>query len=143
MKEIKRYEVVSVDGVPAHRLSQEGRWVKYDDKEAIVTEKDAHIAALQEQVRALTTERDASRKAIADIYKAVIGGRPGWSNWDAYLDDIVEEVSTALHEIRAQGVEEFAEDCKVKAVLESRTFWTDVSSSAEEFAAAIRAGEQP
>lgn len=34
MTEIKRYEVVSVDGVPAHRPSDSGRWVKHEDHAA-------------------------------------------------------------------------------------------------------------
>ncbi|GAB3400934.1 hypothetical protein GCM10027361_00490 [Erwinia aphidicola] len=100
---------------------------------AVYVERDA----LQEQVRALAAERDGSLKAIADIYMAVIGGRPGWSNWQAYLDDIVEEVSTNLREIRAQAMDEAVEEVDE---------WIGNDLLAQELrkkAARIRAGEQP
>lgn len=62
---------------------------------------DAH----QQTVSALEAERDAARNALASIYKTVTGERPEWSNWHAYIDDIVEEVGAAVEDIQAQGVE--------------------------------------
>ncbi|MEB7893064.1 hypothetical protein NGK65_04880 [Serratia ureilytica] len=67
---------------------------------------DAH----QQVVSALEAERDAARNALASIYKTVTGERPEWSNWQAYLDDIVEEIGAAIAAIQAQGVEKFADD---------------------------------
>jgi len=52
---------------------------------------------------ALAVERDAARNALASIYKTVTGELPEWSNWHAYLDDIVEEVGAALAAIEARG----------------------------------------
>lgn len=102
------------------------------------------IAALLEQVRALAAERDGSLKAIADIYMAVIGGRPGWSNWHAYLDDIVEEVSTALHEIRDQAVNGFSEFCGDNSVFIKETCnYDSLADAACIYLARIREGEQP
>lgn len=131
MTEIKRYEM-NYKGLP--EPDDKGVWVFHEDHAAIV-------AALQEQVRALAAERDASRKAIAEIYMAVIGGRPGWSNWHAYLDDIVEEVATTLLDIRAQGVEALRDsisdiDNGIENTIDLHHYCTD-------FAVRIRAGEQP
>jgi len=107
---------------------------------AVYVERDA----LQEQVRALTAERDGSLKAIADIYMAVIGGRPGWSNWHAYLDDIVEEVSTAIHEIRDQAVNGFSEFCGDNSVFIKETCnYDSLADAACIYLARIREGEQP
>ncbi|EQA8945311.1 hypothetical protein ACX9QK_003792 [Serratia marcescens] len=63
----------------------------------------------QQAVSDLEAERDAARNAIAAIYKAVTGECPEWSNWHAYLDDIVEEVGAAVANIQAQGVEKAIE----------------------------------
>lgn len=136
MTEIKRYEM-NHKGLP--EPDDKGVWVFHEDHVAIVAE-------LQEQVRALAAERDGSLKAIADIYMAVIGGRPGWSNWQAYLDDIVEEVSTTLREIRAQAIEEFASKQKLTADSshgDSQRIARGAQCRAEFFASRIRAGEQP
>lgn len=65
---------------------------------------DAH----QQVVSALEAERDAARNALASIYKTVTGELPEWSNWHAYLEDIVEEVGAAVADIQAQGVEKSA-----------------------------------
>jgi hypothetical protein len=55
---------------------------------------------------ALKAERDAALQAIAAMYEAVTGEYPEWSNWHAYLDDIVEEVDAALSAVRAQAIED-------------------------------------
>lgn len=67
------------------------------------------------QLAAVVAERDAARNAIAAIYKSVTGENPEWSNWTAYLDDIVEEMGTAVREIEARGVEKFADKCMKKS----------------------------
>ncbi|HFI5325869.1 TPA: hypothetical protein ACGQSM_003702 [Serratia liquefaciens] len=54
---------------------------------------------------ALAVERDDARNALASIYKTATGELPEWSNWHAYLDDIVEEVDAKLAALQAQGVE--------------------------------------
>lgn len=77
------------------REAEHGELVQFDDH--------------QQAVSALEAERDAARNAIAAIYKAVTGELPEWSNWHAYLDDIVEEVGAKIAAIEARGVEKFAE----------------------------------
>ncbi len=79
---------------------------------ALIRVRDGYISALkaerdaqQKRADALAVERDAARNALASIYKTVTGERPEWSNWQAYLDDIVEEIGAAIAAIRAQGVE--------------------------------------
>lgn len=173
MTEIKRYVPANDDRGEGTvvRNDQSGTVVFYDDHAAIVIAKDARISALQEQVLALAAERDGSLKAIADIYMALIGGRPGWSNWQAYLDDIVEEVSTTLREIRAQARAEgiyfaanrllaawesgFVDDTPAAAhdisgaILSAVEFLQNADEGefkrdyADEVRARIRAGEQP
>ncbi|HBH6867720.1 TPA: hypothetical protein KUM74_002162 [Serratia marcescens] len=70
---------------------------------ALIRVRDGYISALkaerdaqQKRADALAVERDAARNALASIYKTVTGELPEWSNWHAYLDDIVEEVGTAI-----------------------------------------------
>ncbi|MBH3136431.1 hypothetical protein I5M99_06265 [Serratia marcescens] len=81
---------------PFAREAEHGEYVRFD----------AH----QQKVSALEAERDAARNALASIYKTVTGERPEWSNWQAYLDDIVEEIGADIAAIQAQGVEKFADD---------------------------------
>ncbi|HEJ9146339.1 TPA: hypothetical protein SML79_000303 [Serratia marcescens] len=78
------------------REAEHGELVQFDDHQQAVSDLEA--------------ERDAARNAIAAIYKAVTGECPEWSNWHAYLDDIVEEVGAKLADLQAQGVEKFADD---------------------------------
>ncbi len=78
------------------RETEHGELVQFDDHQQAVSDLEA--------------ERDAARNAIAAIYKAVTGECPEWSNWHAYLDDIVEEVGAKLAALQAQGVEKFADD---------------------------------
>lgn len=76
------------------REAEHGELVQFDDHQQAVSDLEA--------------ERDAARNAIAAIYKAVAGECPEWSNWHAYLDDIVEEVGAKLATLQAQGVEKSA-----------------------------------
>ncbi|MDU4688603.1 MAG: hypothetical protein E6Y18_06245 [Serratia marcescens] len=76
------------------REAEHGELVQFDDHQQAVSDLEA--------------ERDAARNAIAAIYKAVTGECPEWSNWHAYLDDIVEEVGAKLAALQAQGVEKAA-----------------------------------
>ena len=78
------------------REAEHGELVQFDDHQQAVSDLEA--------------ERDAARNAIAAIYKAVTGECPEWSNWHAYLDDIVEGVGAKLAALQAQGVEKFADD---------------------------------
>lgn len=159
MKEIKRYRFAVENAEEYMTEVNNGSFVMYEDHAAIVSALQEQVRALKErlqlvadlndvasalhveaenQVRALAAERDGSLKAIADIYMAVIGGRPGWSNWQAYLDDIVEEVSTNLREIRAQARAEgihFAAN-RLLAAWESG-FFDDTPAAAHDISGAI------
>ncbi|MGP1224192.1 hypothetical protein [Serratia sp. CY38905] len=70
---------------PFARENEHGEFVKFSDYEVLKAEHDA-----------LAVERDAARNALASIYKTVTGELPEWSNWHAYLEDIVEEVGAAI-----------------------------------------------
>ncbi|MBM0400843.1 hypothetical protein QZQ04_10255 [Serratia marcescens] len=85
------------------REAEHGELVRFDAHQQVVS-------ALEAERDALAVERDAARIALASIYKTVTGELPEWSNWHAYLDDIVEEVGAALAAIQAQGVEKYASD---------------------------------
>ncbi|WP_413712698.1 hypothetical protein IBZ16_13850 [Serratia marcescens] len=63
---------------------------------ALIRVRDGYISALKAERDAMAVERDAARNALASIYKTVTGELPEWSNWHAYLDDIVEEVGAAI-----------------------------------------------
>ncbi|BEO08437.1 TPA: hypothetical protein ACHQNL_001373 [Serratia marcescens] len=100
MTTIKRftpdYKIHAVRFEAFAREAEHGELVQFDDHQQAVSDLEA--------------ERDAARNAIAAIYKAVTGECPEWSNWHAYLDDIVEEVGAKLAALQAQGVEKFADD---------------------------------
>lgn len=83
------------------REAEHGEYVKFDAHQQVVS-------ALEAERDAMAVERDAARNALASIYKTVTGELPEWSNWHAYLDDIVEEVGAAVADIQAQGVEKSA-----------------------------------
>ncbi|MCH6191228.1 hypothetical protein J9788_01040 [Serratia sp. X10] len=95
---------------PFAREAEHGEYVRFDAHQQKVSALEAERDALADRVNALTVERDAARNALASIYKTVTGERPEWSNWQAYLDDIVEEIGAAIAAIQAQGVEKFADD---------------------------------
>ncbi|MBE5255630.1 hypothetical protein INR59_16705 [Serratia marcescens] len=83
------------------REAEHGELVQFDAHQQVVS-------ALEAERDAMAVERDAARNALASIYKTVTGELPEWSNWHAYLDDIVEEVGAAVADIHAQGVEKSA-----------------------------------
>lgn len=83
------------------REAEHGELVQFDAHQQVVS-------ALEAERDAMAVERDAARNALASIYKTVTGELPEWSNWHAYLEDIVEEVGAAVADIQAQGVEKFA-----------------------------------
>lgn len=64
MTEIKRYDVVLVDGVPAHRPSEQGRWVKHGD-----------LAELQDQLQrySMSAGQVDQRKSESDAVRVALG----------------------------------------------------------------------
>jgi len=109
---------------------------------------EAQVAALQEQVRALAAEnsiQDFIISAVKDLVRES-EGVAGWhlngdiATWDKVLPELnhseTPATDAALREIRADG----AMACGVHL-----REWYDyqVEERAEEFAAAILAGEQP
>lgn len=90
------------------RETEHGELVRFDAHQQVVSALEAERDALADRVNALAVERDAARNALASIYKTVTGELPEWSNWHAYLEDIVEEVGAAVADIQAQGVEKSA-----------------------------------
>lgn len=64
MTEIKRYNACSTKAITLFNETEHGRWVKHDDHAAIVAGKDAQVAALQEQVRALAAENSELKIAV-------------------------------------------------------------------------------
>lgn len=104
------------------------------------------IKKLTDRVNALAVERDAARNVLDSIYKTVTGEHPEWSNWHAYLDDIVEEVGAALAAIQAQGVEKLANklDAEIEQIMRGAFFYDEISSReaiskmVREFAAELR-----
>ncbi|BEL80115.1 hypothetical protein SM12BL3_14220 [Serratia marcescens] len=97
---------------PFARENEHGELVKFSDYEV------------------LKAERDAARNALASIYKTVTGELPEWSNWHAYLDDIVEEVGAAVADIQAQGVEKLADklDAEIEQIMRGAFFYDEISS---------------
>lgn len=58
--------------------------------------KDKRIAELERDETQLIEERDSAEKALADMYEAVMGERPEWSNLFGYadaIDDVAQHVN--------------------------------------------------
>ena len=118
MKEINRFYIMG-NKLP----SDDGSIVSYKDHAAIVAAKDARIAALQEQVRALSAEcKSVYAHALEEGYQFYPGG--------------IEYTYAALREIRAQVLDDMADDCEADWLY---TYIDELRSSA----ARIRSGEQP
>lgn len=142
MTEIKRCDVVLVDGVPAHRPSESGRWVMYEDHAAIV-------AALQEQVRALAAEVSMVKEAVEQHANCFSVCQSCGREEPSETDDVVWMVrkigtpatDAILREIRAQAIEALRDsisdiDNGIENTIDLHHYCTD-------FAFRIRTGEQP
>jgi hypothetical protein len=105
--ETKRYEpdFSYESGLPGMFETSKGGYVAHGDYATLFSE----LEVVKAERDALAVERDAARNALASIYKTATGELPEWSNWHAYLDDIVEEVGAKLAALQAQGVEKFAD----------------------------------
>jgi hypothetical protein len=101
--ETKRYEpdFSYESGLPGMFETSKGGYVAHGDYATLFSE----LEVVKAERDALAVERDAARNALASIYKTATGELPEWSNWHAYLDDIVEEVGAKLAALQAQGVE--------------------------------------
>lgn len=168
MKEINRFYIMGNklsldDGSP---VSFKDHAAIVAEKDARISElelmlqknavKDGNeIAALQEQVRALAAENVLIKSSVPNLKDiefdnenmddASLGEDIGFNDAVELMKNSLSQTPStdaALREIRAQGVDAFAVDCKVKASKENLVFWMDASSAAEEFAARIRAGEK-
>lgn len=112
------------------REAEHGELVQFDVHQQVVSAVEAERDAQQKRADALAVERDAARNVLASIYKIVTGEHPGWSNWHAYLDDIVEEVGAALAALQAQGVEKLADklDAEIEQIMRGAFFYDEISS---------------
>lgn len=149
MTEIKRYDMEKEYSLDINVLPVEGpdgSFVRYDDHDIIVDEKDARIAGLQEQVLALAAENAALIAGIEDHGKGFTECPYCRSESDNSRDDVCRILNetpatdAALREIRALGVEALRDsisdiDNGIETTIDLHHYCTD-------FAAIIRAGEQ-
>lgn len=153
MKDIKRY-LFAVENAEEYMTEvNNGSIVRYEDHSAMV-------AALQEQVRALTAENIAlksafnpegiSEEAVEAFTETAIldhdWDETGSWSWVDNDTDVIRAVlaaikpetpatDSALREIQAQGINRWIESRGGR--------WNGTTKEAEEYAASIRAGEQP
>jgi len=117
MTEIKRYQPAWSESIKSivHGISDQGTFVLYKDHDAIVAAKDARIAKLQEQVRALAADnsiQDFIISAVKDLVRES-EGVAGWhlngdiASWDEALPELnhseTPDTDAALREVRAQA----------------------------------------
>jgi len=103
MTEIKRYEM-NYKGLP--ELDAKGVWVLNEDHCADTTAKDARIAALQEQVRALAADSSSLKKYIDDECYIKERGSGFFAEADICATEGMPETPTSdafIHEIRSQA----------------------------------------
>lgn len=162
MTEIKRYDVVLVDGVPVHRPSESDQWAKHEG-----------FAALQEQISsysmsaghadqrkaesvavrvALGFSADADDVAPCDLVDAIAAlqeqvqalaaenaAMRTFHMHSPYAEEYLDPLPAtdgALREIRAQALESLADDSEHEWL---ESYLLELRNRA----AAIRAGEQP
>lgn len=58
--------------------------------EGVIADGSKRIAELERSETQLINERDAAESALADVYKAVMGQAPEWSNWFSFENAIDE-----------------------------------------------------
>lgn len=166
MTEIKRYEM-NHRGLPS--ADHTGTWVLHEDLAAIVAEKDARIAALQEQLSSysMSAGQADQRKAESDAVRVALGFSADAD--DVSPSDLVDAIVALQEQVGELAAEkENARDVMLYAAnniayaifnlsgkklidlkrgLSDTTCPTDSALLAERelrsFAAPIRAGEQP
>lgn len=97
MTEIKRYDVVLVDGVPAHRPSEQGRWVKHGD-----------LAELQDQLQrySMSAGQVDQRKSESDAVRVALGFSADAD--DVAPCDLVDAIAALQEQVRALAAENSA-----------------------------------
>ncbi len=60
------------------------------------------IARLDRSETQLIQERDDAEDALSDMYDAVMGRKPEWSNMFSF-SDAIEEVATRIHQLEGTG----------------------------------------
>lgn len=60
------------------------------------------IARLDRSETQLIGERDDAEEALGDMYDAVMGRKPEWSNMFSF-SDAIEEVATRIHQLEGAG----------------------------------------
>lgn len=89
MKEITRYDVVLVDGVPAHRPSESGRWVKHED-----------LAAIQEQLSQFSMSAGhADQRKVESVAVRVALGFSADAD-DVSPSDLVDAIASIQEQVR-------------------------------------------
>ncbi|EIL4496529.1 ead/Ea22-like family protein [Salmonella enterica] len=72
--------------------------------EGVIADGSKRIAELERSETQLINERDSAESALADMYQAVTGERPEWSNMFGFADavDVVEERLATLEANQSQ-----------------------------------------
>jgi len=113
MKEIKRFDVVLVDGVPDHRPSESGRWVKHED-----------LAAIQEQLSQFSMSAGhADQRKVESVAVRVALGFSADAD-DVAPCDLVDAIAALQEQVRAQAVEAEA----LKNYIKSECFIMEVGA---------------
>ncbi|ECK8875419.1 ead/Ea22-like family protein [Salmonella enterica subsp. enterica] len=87
--------------------------------EGIVDAAEKRIAELERSETQLINERDSAESALNDVYKAVMGQAPEWSNWFSFADAIDEiDLACGLWRNQTEDVIQFRARI---AELEART----------------------
>lgn len=69
--------------------------------EGIVDAAEKRIAELERSETQLINERDSTESALNDVYKAVMGQAPEWSNWFSF-ENAIDEIELACELWRNQ-----------------------------------------
>ncbi|ENV3959986.1 hypothetical protein ACR2RY_004945, partial [Salmonella enterica] len=69
--------------------------------EGVIADGSKRIAELERSETQLINERDYAESALNDVYKAVMGQAPEWSNWFSF-ENAIDEIELACEQWRNQ-----------------------------------------
>ncbi|ECO0852260.1 ead/Ea22-like family protein [Salmonella enterica subsp. enterica serovar Newport] len=95
--------------------------------EGVIADGSKRIAELERSETQLISERDDAESALNDVYKAVMGQAPEWSNWFSFENAIDEiELACELWRNQTDDVIQFRQriqELEAREVTLPPTFW--------------------
>lgn len=89
-------QLIAALGAEEKRIAEQREYY-----EGVIADGSKRIAELERSETQLINERDYAESALNDVYKAVMGQAPEWSNWFSF-ENAIEEIELACELWRNQ-----------------------------------------